>query len=538
MFYNYDNNDINSNAREYGPPGNAAWPRPYTGVPYTGTPDAGGHGAGTVPEGARPYVGGERAQEPGEPGAAPPARALEPEAPVREWSEPDYREAPVGEMSAYSPGIPNPADYSRHPQYGRGRRPKGEKGPYAARRWGFVKAACLALACILLGGAAAYGVTEYRLSNYTPPPAANTVVLGNPPAAELQRPDSGRTVLTAEGEMAPQAIYEMARNQVVGVKTEASGGNYYGYSGDSGTVASGSGFIISNDGYILTNHHVIETAYTNGYDLAVFTQDGTRYDAEIVGFDRDNDVAVLKIEASGLNAVTMGDSGAMSVGDEVYTVGDPLGQLDYTMTDGIVSALDRVIAVDSRTSISMFQISAAVNSGNSGGPVYDSKGDVIGIVSAKYKDIGVEGLGFAIPINDAVSLAEQLITNGYISGKAYFGIGVETVDTRMIEYYNLVAGAYVKTVEPGSCAEKAGLKVGDIITKLDDAEVTGIDTLTYAKKQYKAGDVAEVTIHRAGETLTLTVTFDEEERPSAQQQPEQRQPDQGYDYRQIIPFPW
>jgi serine protease Do len=494
-----------------------------------GTPDSDAPAAArTVPEDARPYVGGERAQVPGA------------EAPVREWSEPDYRELPVGEMSAYSPGIPNPADYSRRPQYGRDRRrgAKSVKAPRETRRGGIIKAACLALACILLGGAAAYGVTEYRLSNFKVPQATNTVVLGNPPTAAVPQQDTGRAVLTADGDMAPQAIYEMARNQVVGVKTESSGGNYFGYSGGSDTVASGSGFIISNDGYILTNHHVIEAAYTYGYDLAVFTQDGTRYDAEIVGFERDNDVAVLKIGASGLNAVTTGDSGAMRVGDEVYTVGDPLGQLDYTMTDGIISALDRVIAVDEKTSISMFQISAAVNSGNSGGPVYNSKGDVIGIVSAKYKDIGVEGLGFAIPINDAIALAEQLITNGYISGKAYFGISVQTVDSRMIEYYNLVEGAYVTVVEPGSCAETAGLKVGDIITKLDDAEVTSSEMLTYAKKQYKAGDEAQLTIYRAGETLALTVTFDEDE-TSAQRQTQTNRPAQQYPEQRAIPFfPW
>jgi serine protease Do len=484
-------------------------------------------------------VGGERTQEAG---AQLPPRAPAAEEPAREWSEPDYREAPVGEMSAYSPGIPNPADYSRRPRYGRDRRrgAKNAETPRVTRRAGIIKAACLALVCLLLGGAAAYGVTEYRLSNFKIPPAANTVVLGTPPNTATPQPqESGRTVLMADdGDMAPQSIYEMARNQVVGVKTEAPAGNRYGYSGDSGTVASGSGFIISNDGYILTNHHVIEAAYTYGYELAVFTQDGTRYEAEIVGFEKDNDIAVLKIGAQGLGAVSMGDSGAMRVGDKVYTVGDPLGQLDYTMTDGIISALDRVITVDNNTSIRMFQISAAVNSGNSGGPVYDAKGDVIGIVSAKYKDIGVEGLGFAIPINDAVELAEQLITNGYISGKAYFGITVRTVDAVRAEYFNLVEGAYVTEVVPGSCAETAGLRVGDIITKLDDAEVTSSETLTYAKKQYKAGDEAELTVYRAGETLVLTVTFDEDE-TSGRQQVETDEPGQEYPEQRIMPFfPW
>jgi serine protease Do len=304
----------------------------------------------------------------------------------------------------------------------------------------------------------------------------------------------------------------MALNQVVGVKTEAPPGSF---SSDSVIVTSGSGFIISGDGYILTNHHVIESAYEFGYTLRVFLHDGTTYDAKIVGFEKDNDVAVIKIDAEGLNAVTTGDSDALRVGDQIYAVGDPLGELEYTMTDGMISALDRTIAVDSKTSISMFQISAAVNSGNSGGPVYDSKGEVIGIVSAKYKDVGIEGLGFAIPVNDAVDIAEQLISVGYVTGKAYMGISVMTINSSAASYYNLTEGAYVVTVEPGSCADTAGLKAGDIITALDDTRIQSQDALTTAKKKYKAHDTAELTVYRAGETLTLAITFDEDTRTTA-----------------------
>jgi serine protease Do len=185
----------------------------------------------------------------------------------------------------------------------------------------------------------------------------------------------------------------------------------------------------------------------------------------------------------------------------------------------------------------MFQITAAVNSGNSGGPVYDSKGEVIGIVSAKYKDIGVEGLGFAIPINDAVQIAEQLITNGYVTGKAFLGIEAQTIDSATAEFYNVVEGAWVSSVEPGSCAEKAGMKQGDIIIKLGDMDVTSRDTLLLAKRKYKADDTTEMVVFRAGEMLTLTVTFDKEPEPELQQQELQPEPGQGGGGQGFL-FPW
>jgi serine protease Do len=200
----------------------------------------------------------------------------------------------------------------------------------------------------------------------------------------------------------------------------------------------------------------------------------------------------------------------MQVGDTIYTVGNPLGELDYTMTSGIVSALDRVIQVDAATSINMFQIDAAVNSGNSGGPVYNSEGKVIGIVSAKYASAGVEGLGFAIPINDAVDIVSQLITNGYVAGKPSLGISVRDWSSAYAQYYGTPEGALVEAVEPGSAADKAGVRIGDIITKLGDTDVTSTETLLIAKKMFSAGDTTTIVVSRDGEELTLTITFDEE----------------------------
>jgi serine protease Do len=200
----------------------------------------------------------------------------------------------------------------------------------------------------------------------------------------------------------------------------------------------------------------------------------------------------------------------MQVGEQIYAVGNPLGELTYTITSGIISALDRDITGEDGSTINMFQIDAAVNSGNSGGPVYNSRGEVIGVVTAKYSSTGVEGLGFAVPINDAAKIANELIKNGYVTGKAYMGVTVTTVSEQIAEYYGWVVGAYIRSVDSGSCAEKAGLKAGDIVTKLNDTAITSSADLIDAKKNYKAGDTVKLTIYRSGATQTLSLTFDEE----------------------------
>ncbi|MCC8358061.1 MAG: S1C family serine protease [Oscillospiraceae bacterium] len=237
--------------------------------------------------------------------------------------------------------------------------------------------------------------------------------------------------------------------------------------------------------------------------------DETEYVAEIVGFDEDSDIAVLKIDATGLNAAELGDSDELVVGQEIYAVGNPLGELTYTMTSGIVSATNRTITTEEGVAMNMFQIDAAVNSGNSGGPVYNTSGQVIGIVTAKYSDTGVEGLGFAIPINEAIHIANQILTYGYVTDKAYMGVSARTVTATIAEYYGMVEGAYIDSVNEGSAAEAAGLEVGDIITAVDDTTISSASDLTNAVKSYRAGDTAELTVFRDDEYITLTITFDE-----------------------------
>ena len=391
--------------------------------------------------------------------------------------------------------------------------PKKKKKTRSGMPAAAVVALCLVCAILGgLGGGAIAGtlVDKNESSTASNLPASSETIFN---VAESSGKSEVVTNVVASGEvLSANQIYSLACSQVVAITSEISYASYFGY---QTAAVSGSGFVISSDGYILTNYHVIEDAASGGYEITVHTYDGSEYTASVVGYEADNDVAVLKIEAEGLSAVTLGDSSTMNVGDAIYAVGNPLGTLQYTMTSGMVSALDRdITSYDSSTgsynTINMFQIDAAVNSGNSGGPVYNDRGQVIGIVTAKYSDTGVEGLGFAVPINDAVAIANDLITKGYVSGKAYMGISVDTLPASVSQYYGLPYGAYVVSVTEGSCAEKAGLVAGDIITAMDDIEITSGDDLISAKKGYRAGDTATLYVSRSGETLELSITFDEE----------------------------
>ena len=380
-----------------------------------------------------------------------------------------------------------------------------EKKPHG--KW--AKALCMCLVCALLGGVCGAGIMAGSMNSRI---AALEEKLEEQTKEALSIGQTSTTpapVSTTTAAKPIASIYDQACSEVVGITTEVTYTNFFGQT--SSSAVSGSGFIVSSDGYILTNYHVIEYAYKGNYAVTVMLHDGTRYEASIVGVEDCNDIAVLKIDASGLDPVTFGDSDKLSVGDDVYAVGNPLGELEFSMTTGHVSALDRLITTDeSAEAINMFQIDAAVNSGNSGGPVYNANGEVVGIVTAKYSDTGVEGLGFAIPINDAAKIANDLITKGYVTGKAYMGVSIdERYNSMYSQYYNMPIGAFVKSVESGSCAENAGIQAGDIITRLGDVEITGYSDLKQAIKQYSAGDSAELELYRAGESRTITVIFDE-----------------------------
>ena len=317
--------------------------------------------------------------------------------------------------------------------------------------------------------------------------------------SQLSSNDTGKTLTAAQ-------VYEMTVNSVVGINTETTT-NVFGQ--EAVAASSGSGFILSEDGYIITNCHVVDGAD----NIKVVTYSGETYEAELVGADSNYDVAVLKIEATGLPAVSVGDSDILKVGEEVIAIGNPLGELTFTMTNGIISALDREINTDGNPQ-NMIQTNAAINSGNSGGPLFDMDGNVIGVTTAKYSGstssgTTIEGLGFAIPINDVLKVAYDLVEYGYVRGVAYLGITVRTLDSDTASYYSLPVGPRVESVNEGSCAETAGMQVGDIIFQFNGVDVADTVDLLSQLRKVKAGDTVEVKVYRAGAEIDLTVTLDE-----------------------------
>ena len=453
-----------------------------------------------------------------------------------EWREPSYSEPSYSEphdstYAMYTPGI------SVNPPYSRKRvseaEPEHKERQRSGRLGRFARAACLVMLCVSLSAAAAYAGVSYRISRGDFG-VVNQVVLGGASSA-AQQGDGYFTSAAADGGMAPQDIYEMALTQVVGIITDVPNAGSFGSMDAMGSsTISGSGFIISADGYILTNFHVIEQAQQSALPLTAVLHDGTVFDARIVGYDKANDVALLKIEATGLNPAILSNSNNIRVGQSVYAVGNPFGDLVYTMTDGIVSALDRIVTVDSKA-ISTFQFSAAVNSGNSGGPVYDKDGEVIGIVTAKLMRGSVEGIGFAIPINDAIEIASGLIEHGYIAGRPLIGIVAQTANSGHAEYFGWVVGAYIRSVNPGSAAEKAGLMVGDIITAIGGSEVDSMESLRTALRKYRAGDTTTLTAWRSGEYVEVAITFDEDLAAGQPEQQQQAPPQQQIPPQQQLP---
>ena len=246
--------------------------------------------------------------------------------------------------------------------------------------------------------------------------------------------------------------------------------------------------------------------------MKVTLYNGETYDAKVIGSDEDYDIAVLKIDVTGATPVVLGDSSKVAIGESVAAVGNPLGELTFSMSEGIVSCVNRAVNVDG-TPFNMIQVDCSINPGNSGGPLFNSYGEVIGIVSAKYSSYSnttVEGIGFAIPINDVLSLVEDIMANGYVTSKAYMGITPQNMTAQMAQQYryDVTEGVFVCSVDPDSAADKAGLKLGDVITKMDDKDITSYEDLVAAKKSYSAGDTVTLTVYRGGEMIEVPLTFD------------------------------
>ena len=296
----------------------------------------------------------------------------------------------------------------------------------------------------------------------------------------------------------------------INVISVSQGYNFFGRQVQ--TASSGSGFIVSEDGYIVTNYHVIN----GGTSVEVTLNNGKTYPAQIIGGDPDYDIAVIKVDPGEdkLQPVVLGTSASLAVGDEVVAIGNPLGELTFSMSEGIVSCLNREINVDN-TPFNMIQVTAAVNSGNSGGPLFNIYGEVVGIVSAKYSSstnsysgsASVEGLGFAIPIDDVLSMIQDIIENGQVTSKAYMGVSV--ADAAYYPEAGMRSGAYVAEVTEGGPAAQAGLQAGDVITMIGTTAINSRDDVTSAvgSKSYRAGDTATVTFVRNGQVMTTELTF-------------------------------
>ena len=337
--------------------------------------------------------------------------------------------------------------------------------------------------------------------------AGNKVVI-----QQVERTDSSAasgTAVSSSG-MTTSQVSEMVSPSVVVITTEQVVYSQWSWYGQNQVESgAGSGVIISSDGYILTCAHVV-----SGASQITVTIGDTDYTATVVGEDDTSDVAVLKIDATGLTPATVGDSDSLSVGDSVLAVGNPLGELGGTVTSGIVSALNRSVTIQGTSStntMSLIQMDASVSPGNSGGGLFNMNGDLIGLVNAKSSSSDAEGLGFAIPINDAIQVAQDLLENGYVSGRPYMGITyIAVTDAQTAAQLNVNAyGVYVVDVVQGGPADKAGLKAGDRIVSIDGTEIAQKDDLGTLMQQHTAGDTLSITVARDGQMQTVSLTLGE-----------------------------
>ncbi len=413
-----------------------------------------------------------------------------------------WSDGPQDYNHSYNFGGGYPVPDNSFPPPNGGETPPHQTPPYQTppwqrkpkKSWGAVKLVALCLVCALIGGSV-YPI--YR----TVAGSSTAIHVGQRTATEL----TTKTVDT-EKEMTPAEIYDSFVGSTVGITVDLVGTNIFGQQVTS--AAAGSGFVITENGYILTNYHVVE----NANEITVTFVDGKTYPATYVGGEEGNDIAVIKIEAEGLTPVVLGSSDNMRVGEQVLTIGNPLGELTFTETAGIISALNRTITMSDGRKINMIQTDCAINSGNSGGALFNIHGEVIGVVSAKYSASGssssasVEGLGFAIPIDDVSDIVSELVTNGYVSGKPFMGVGLGDVDEQA-QAYGVPAGAVVNLVPEGLPAAKAGIQVGDIITALDGEAVSSYSELTAAVKAHTVGDTVTLSVFRGGEKLEVKLTL-------------------------------
>ena len=407
-----------------------------------------------------------------------------------------------------------------------------------------LKVAAFVLAMVLVSGGS-IGVYEgIRSSNADN--SSSIVASNDSSAAESSTGDSSSSkksdssqswiqLASTNGSMSVADIVKKVTPSVVGVQSTFSSSNgsnnnpmngyggFFGYgsqgnNGSQGMTGVGTGIIMSKDGYIVTNAHVIyddEYGYGEASSVQIqMSDEETTYDARIVAYDKEADIAVLKIDADNLTPAEFGDSSSCEVGEMVVAIGNPLGlQFQNTVTCGIISALDRKVTINDNT-MTLIQTDTAINNGNSGGPLINSSGQVIGINSAKMSstysgEVTVEGIGFAIPMSEAKSIVDDLINYGYVTGRPQLGISCQDVTEAVSQAYNIPVGAYIFSVTAGGAADQAGLQPGDVITGIQDQTISTTEELNAVKNQYKAGDTITLTYVRAGETKKVDVTLAE-----------------------------
>ena len=364
-----------------------------------------------------------------------------------------------------------------------------------------------ALMAAVLGLGGGYGGSILAMRTYLP--QTETAAAEEAPAEETvteetaqPQENTAEPVPVSAASVSIQDVAETASKTVVEIQTENTVTSYGLFGGTYTSTAAGSGVIITGDGYIITNNHVVE----GSRKITVKTYNGTEYEAELIGTDAKSDIAVIKIDADGLDAAVIGDSDTLRVGDTAIVIGNPLGTLGGTVTNGIISATNRDMVINNQ-SMNLIQTNAAINSGNSGGGLFDAEGKLIGIVNAKDSGMTssgtvIEGLGFAIPINTAYEVAQELIDNGYVTTRPTIGIGLSTLDS---DYGDYKAGLYITQVYEGSGAEKAGLKEYDRIAAVDGTEINTYTELSKILADKHVGDEIEMDIEREGEFITVTV---------------------------------
>lgn len=375
----------------------------------------------------------------------------------------------------------------------------------------------VALCCSLLGGVVGAGGMALLQQLREPDPEEETILEQTEPT-----PGAGNKVDILEGvrqeheieivpipteqELTAAQVYAANVNSTVGITTSYTTTNFWGY--QSTSAAAGSGFIVSEDGYIVTNYHVVEQSDT----ITVACYDGTEYAALLVGYDESNDIAVLKVEATGLSPVILGDSDDLNVGDDVLAIGNPLGELTFTLTAGKISAKDREVTFSNNVTMDLLQTDCAINSGNSGGALFNMYGEVVGVTNAKYSGnsgsgASIDNIAFAIPINTARPIVESIIEEGYVT-KPFVGVTVSDVGQEYQDY-GIPQGAAIQSVVQDSPAQKAGLKKGDIVTAVDGKALTSAKALVDDIGTRKAGDQMALTVYRRGQTVEITVTVEE-----------------------------